>query len=86
MSSTTEETVVTEVRNEGGRQSVLLPAEFHLTKDRVFLRRDPTTGVVQISEQPFQPTLQQVFQMFDELDLSGFEMERDHSLPREVDL
>ena len=80
------QTAVTEVRDENGRQIVVLPAGFHLSGDRVFLRRDPETGIIQISEQPYRPSLQEVFQMFDRLDLSDFEMERDRTLPREVEL
>jgi hypothetical protein len=32
------------------------------------------------------PTLEEVFRAFDALDLQDFEVERDRSLPREVDL
>ncbi len=37
-------------------------------------------------EKPLGPTWEEVFQRFDELDLSDFSIERDHSLPREVNL
>ena len=69
-----------------GAQTLCIPDEFRFSSEQVYIRRDPQRGVVEISEKPFRPTLQEVWAMFDALDLSDFEIERDHSLPRDIDL
>lgn len=85
MAQTATETV-TEVLNEQRGQSVLLPEEFHLSKDRVYLKRDPHTGIISISERPFKPSLQEVFDAIDAARGEEFELDRDRSLPVERDL
>lgn len=77
---------VAEVLNEQRGQSVLLPEEFHLSKDRVYLKRDPQTGIISISERPFKPSLQEVFDAIDAARGEEFELHRDRSLPVERDL
>jgi virulence-associated protein VagC len=85
MAQTATETV-TEVLNEQRGQSVLLPEEFHLSKNRVYLKRDPQTGIISISERPFRPSLQEVFDAIDAARGEEFELDRDRSLPVERDL
>jgi virulence-associated protein VagC len=77
---------VAEVLNEQRGQSVLLPEEFHLSKDRVYLKRDPQTGIISISERPFRPSLQEVFDAIEAARGEDFELDRDQSLPVERDL
>ncbi len=88
MARTAETEAVTEVLNEQRGQSVLLPEEFHLSKDRVYLKRDPDTGVISISEKPFRPFLQEVFAAIDAAIAVGetFELERDLSPTVDRDL
>jgi virulence-associated protein VagC len=68
-----------QVVREGRSQSVRLPSAFRFKSDEVYIRRDAKSGVVTLSEKPIVPTMQEV-------DLSDFEIERDHSLPRDIDL
>jgi antitoxin VapB len=75
-----------QVVREGRSQSVRLPSAFRFKSDEVYIRRDAKSGVVTLSEKPIVPTMQEVYAMFDALDLSDFEIERDHSLPRDIDL
>lgn len=84
MANATHET--TRVLQTEGAQAVRIPEEFHLNAEQVYIRRAPNTGVLEISEKPFKPSLEEVFAMFDALDLSDFEIERDHSVPRDIDL
>jgi virulence-associated protein VagC len=75
-----------QVIRSGRSQSVRLPSSVRFKSDEVYVRRDAKSGVVTLSEKPIVPTMDEVYAMFDALDLSDFEIERDHSLPREVEL
>jgi virulence-associated protein VagC len=75
-----------QVIRSGRSQSVRLPSAFRLKSDQVYIRRDEQSGIIQLSEKPFRPSMQEVYSMFDALDLSDFEIERDRSLPRDIDL
>jgi len=77
-----------QVVRSGRSQSVRLPAAFRLKSDEVYIRRDEHSGVISLSEKPFKPSLQEVFEAFDAAIASGekFEIERDHSFPPERDL
>ncbi len=72
---------------EGERtQTVRLPAEFRFSSREVYIRRDPKSGVVSLSERPFKPTFQEIFDAFDAAGAHDFVVERTHSLPRDVEL
>ena len=76
----------TNVVQTDGAQAVRIPDEFRFAGEQVYIRRDPKRGVLELSEKPFVPSLDEVFEMFDALDLSDFEIERAHDLPRDIDL
>ncbi len=72
---------------EGERtQSVRLPAEFRFSSLEVYIRRDPKSGVVSLSERPFKPTFQDIFEAFDAAGAHDFVVERDRSMPRDVEI
>jgi antitoxin VapB len=75
------------IRN-GRSQSVRLPSAVRFKSDEVYIRRDEESGVVTLSEKPLKPSWEEIFRAFDEAIEAGetFEIERDHSLPREIDL
>lgn len=75
-----------QVVRSGRSQSIRLPAAFRFSTDEVYIRRDQTSGVVTLSETPLKPSLQEVFAEFDAIGLDDFEIARDRSQPREIDL
>lgn len=90
MNATATKNAVAEVRDEQGEQTLHIPRDFRFAKDHVYLRRDVATGLVTISEHPFpEParrlSIEEVFAQFDALDLSDFEIKRDHSPSRNID-
>jgi virulence-associated protein VagC len=86
MPETTALQETTRIVQADGVQTVRIPDNLRFTGDQVYIRRDPSRGIVELSEKPFRPSLQEVFAAFDALDLSDFEIERDHSLPRDINL
>ena len=74
------------VFRKGRSQAVRIPAQYHFGSDEVYIERDPVTGVVRLSEKPFQKSAEELFRLFDEHGGQDFEVERDHSLPREIEL
>lgn len=79
---------VAEVLNDQRGQSVLLPDEFRFSKDHVYLKRDPHSGVISISERPFKPSLEEVFAAIDAAKAAGetLDLERDLSPPVDREL
>lgn len=73
------------VFRNGRSQAVRIPAEYRFTCDEVYIQRDPDTGVVTLSEKPPRPSLEEIFRAFDEAGGADFTLERDHSLPRDID-
>jgi antitoxin VapB len=50
----------------GGRsQAVRNPVEYRFTVNEVFIRRDPLSGDLILSEKPQQPSLEEVFALLD---------------------
>ena len=78
--------VKAQVVREGSSQSVRLPPKFRLQTEEVYVRRDVDRNVLEISEEPFPKSWEEIFAMCDALDWSGFDIERDHTPPREVNL
>jgi antitoxin VapB len=74
------------VFQNGRSQAVRIPAEFRFSSEKVYIERDDRTGVVRLSEKPFKLSAEEIFRRLDEAGAADFELERDHSLPREVDL
>ena len=77
---------IARVFRNGRSQAVRIPAEYRFTSDAVYIRRDPYSGVVSLSEKPFAPSAEEIFRMFDEAGGADFELDRDPSLPVERDL
>jgi antitoxin VapB len=75
------------IRN-GRSQSVRLPTSVRFESDEVYIRRDEESGIVTLSEKPLKPSWEEIFRAFDEAIDAGetFEIERDHSFPRDVDI
>ena len=67
----------------GRSQAVRIPMEFRFVKDEVFIRRDPQSGDVILSEKPNRDWNE----IFAALDAAGFPddlwSERDQGLPQE---
>ena len=74
------------VFRNGRSQAVRIPAAFRFTSDKVYIQRDPETGVVTLSETSPRPSLADIFRAFDEAGGADFTLERDHSLPRDIEL
>jgi antitoxin VapB len=71
----------------GRSQAVRIPAKYRFKSGEVYIRQDPSTGEITLSERPKQPSLTEIFKMLDEAgeaegayDLS---LDRDTSLPEE---
>ncbi len=74
------------VFRNGRSQAVRIPASFRFTTEEVFIRQDPRTGVISLSEKPFQSRMEEIFKEFDEAGAADFILERDLSLPPDTDL
>jgi antitoxin VapB len=72
------------VFKNGRSQAVRIPLEFRFASDSVYIRRDPQTGNLILSEVPTPPTWDEVFAALDAADIpDDFLMDRDRSLPQE---
>jgi antitoxin VapB len=49
----------------GRSQAVRIPVEYRFASDQVFIRRDPQTGEVILSERPLKKPLAEIFAMID---------------------
>jgi len=68
----------------GRSQAVRIPAEFRFTSSEVYIRRDPQTGAITLSELPLQRPLDEIFAMIDAAGgAEGLLENRDQSLPVE---
>ncbi len=70
------------VFRNGRSQAVRIPAQYRFTADSVYVRHDPVSGSITLSEKPFAPSIEEIFRMFDEHGGSDFEIVRDRSMPR----
>ena len=69
------------VFRNGRSQAVRIPAEYRFKTDEVYLRHNPATGELILSEQLPRPSLEEIFAEFDAAGGADFEIERDLSLP-----
>jgi len=69
----------------GRSQAVRIPARYRFKSDEVFIRQDPSTGNITLSEPSAKPSLEEVFKMLDEaIAAEGpFELDRDMRFPEE---
>ncbi len=69
----------------GRSQAVRIPAEFRFTKDEVYIRRDPQTGDLILSESPAK-TWAEVFKALDDAKFpDDFLEDRDQRPPQKRD-
>lgn len=73
----------------GRSQAVRIPARYRFKSNEVYIRHDPRTGEITLSERPHGPSLTEIFKMLDEataaegpIDLFS---DRDTRLPEERD-
>jgi antitoxin VapB len=71
------------VFRNGRSQAVRIPAEYRFTTEEVYIERNPRTGALTLSEKPFRPSLDEIFQELDSAGAASFELNRDPSLPVE---
>jgi antitoxin VapB len=71
------------VFRNGRSQAVRIPAEYRFTTEEVYIERNPHTGALTLSEKPFLPSLDEIFQELDSAGAASLELERDLSLPVE---
>ena len=71
----------------GRSQAVRIPAQYRFKSDEVYIRHDPRTGEITLSERSNQPSFTEIFKMLDEAVAAEgpFELDRDMSLPEERD-
>jgi antitoxin VapB len=69
----------------GRSQAVRIPAEFRFSTDEVYVRRDPQTGDLILSESPAK-TWKEIFAALDEADVpDDFLVDRDTRPPQKRD-
>jgi len=49
----------------GRSQAVRIPAEYRFTSAEVYIRRNPQSGEIILSEHPLKPSLTEIFAMLD---------------------
>ena len=68
------------VFRNGRSQAVRIPAEYRFSSDEVYVRRDPVSGGLILSEKPFpRKTIAEVFAELDAAGAADFVLERDNS-------
>lgn len=74
------------VFRNGRSQAVRIPAEYRFKSDEVYIRHNPTTGELTLSEHPLKPSLEEIFAELDAAGAADFVIERDLSPSPERDL
>jgi antitoxin VapB len=70
----------------GRSQAVRIPVEYRFKSDQVYIRRNPQSGEIILSERPPQPSLAEIFAMIDSArGDEEFELDRDMTPPEERD-
>jgi antitoxin VapB len=69
----------------GRSQAVRIPAKYRFTSGEVYIRQDPSSGEITLSERAKQPSLTEIFKMLDEAVAAEgpLELDRDMRLPEE---
>lgn len=67
------------VFRNGRSQAVRIPAEYRFKTEQVYIKRDPATGALILSEKPLRPLLDTVFAALDAANATSFELDRDLS-------
>ena len=79
----TASSVKARVFRNGRSQAVRIPAEYRFSTDEVYIRRDPRSGALTLSEKPLRPSLDEIFAALDAAGAVDFELERNLSQPVE---
>lgn len=74
------------VFRNGRSQAVRIPAEYRFNTSEVYLRHNPRTGELTLSERPLPPSLEEIFAEFDAAGGADFVLERDLSPPQDREL
>lgn len=69
------------VFRNGRSQAVRIPAEYRFQSDEVYIRRDPETGALTLSERPFALSLDEIYARLDEAGAADFVLDRDSVPP-----
>ena len=65
----------------GRSQHVTIPVEYRFSTTEVYVQRDSHSGVISLSEKPFQPSLDDIYAALDDAGAADFIVERDPSPP-----
>ena len=67
------------VFRNGRSQAVRIPAEYRFKSNEVYIRHNPATGDITLSEWPLKPSLSEIFAELDAAGAADFTIERDLS-------
>ncbi len=76
-----EEVQKARVFRNGRSQAVRIPAQYRFHTDEVYVRRDPETGALTLSERPFAPSLDEIYAQLDAAGAARFTLDRDSTPP-----
>jgi len=65
------------VFRNGRSQAVRIPVEYRFKSDEVYIRHNPATGELTLSERPLRPSIEEIFAELDAAGAADFEIERD---------
>ena len=71
------------VFRNGRSQAVRIPAKYRFKSDEVYIRRNPNTGELTLSEQPLKLSLDEVYARLDAAGAADFVLDRDPTPPVE---
>ena len=74
------------VFRNGRSQAVRIPAEYRFKTTEVYLRHNPATGELTLSEHPLKPSLDEIFAELDAAGAAAFVIDRDSSPAPEREL
>ena len=69
------------VFRNGRSQAVRIPAEYRFKSDEVYIRRNPNTGELTLSERPLALSLDEIYARLDAAGGADFALDRDASPP-----
>jgi antitoxin VapB len=69
------------VFRNGRSQAVRIPAAYRFRTEEVYVRRDPETGALTLSENPFAPSLDEIYAQLDAAGAVRFTLDRDSTPP-----
>jgi antitoxin VapB len=69
------------VFRNGRSQAVRIPAEYRFKSDEVYIRHNPSTGELTLSERPLTPSLDEVYAKLDAAGAADLVVERDFAPP-----